>query len=387
VAALSESARDERVPPRRSLRQRLLGWRNRLLADQRFQRFAAAFPPTRGVAARRARDLFDIGAGFVYAQILLACVELRLFEVLAEKPLGCEEVARRIGLPAAGAERLLRAAAALDLVEMHGPWLYGLGTLGAAFRGNPGLAAMIEHHRLLYADLADPVALLRGERTETRLTRYWAYARAAEPAGAAASAVSAYSSLMTGTQGMLIDDVLEAAPLSDRRALLDIGGGEGAFLAAVAARHPHLSLTLFDLPPVVERARVRLAGAGLDGRLTTIGGDFTKDGLPPGHDVITLVRVLHDHDDDVVVRLLAAVRAALPRGGRIVVAEPMSGVAGAEPVGDAYFGFYLLAMGQGRPRRAEEIAGFLARAGFARPRALATRRPLLAGVVVADTTT
>ena len=47
----------------------------------------------------------------------------------------------------------------------------------------------------------------------------------------------------------------------------------------------------------------------------------------------------------------------------------MSGTAGAEPIADAYFGFYLLAMGTGRPRTAEELAALLATAGFSRVRA------------------
>ena len=42
--------------------------------------------------------------------------------------------------------------------------------------GNPGIAAMVEHHAALYADLADPVALLRGDESDRRLARYWPYA-------------------------------------------------------------------------------------------------------------------------------------------------------------------------------------------------------------------
>ena len=42
------------------------------------------FPLTRPIARRRARELFDLCAGFVYSQVLLACVRLRLFEILAE---------------------------------------------------------------------------------------------------------------------------------------------------------------------------------------------------------------------------------------------------------------------------------------------------------------
>jgi len=53
---------------------------------------------------------------------------------------------------------------------------------------------------------------------------------------------------------------------------------------------------------------------------------------------------VHDHDDATVVRLLRAVRAALPPDGTALIAEPMSGQAGAGAMADAYFGFYLLAM-------------------------------------------
>ena len=50
----------------------------------------------------------------------------------------------------------------------------------------------------------------------------------------------------------------------------------------------------------------------------------------------------------------------------------------------AYFGFYLLAMGQGRPRRAGELAAMLVEAGFVRPRAIQTRLPLVTSVMVAE---
>ena len=65
---------------------RCLAWRDRLLASPLFQRRAAAFALTRPVARRHARELFDLVAGFAYSQVLLACVQLRLFDVLAEGP-------------------------------------------------------------------------------------------------------------------------------------------------------------------------------------------------------------------------------------------------------------------------------------------------------------
>jgi demethylspheroidene O-methyltransferase len=61
---------------------RLRSLRNRLLASPGFQRWAAAFPLTRPVARRHTRELFDLVAGFVYSQVLAACVALDLFEDL-----------------------------------------------------------------------------------------------------------------------------------------------------------------------------------------------------------------------------------------------------------------------------------------------------------------
>ena len=139
---------------------RWIAWRNRLLSSPRFQRFAVRFPLTRPVARRRARALFDLVAGFTYSQILAACISTGLLDLLAAGPLSAEDVAAKTDLPIAGAERLLRAAAALDLVQPLGrAWVLGSG--GAALLGNRGIAEMVAHHALLYADLADPVALLR----------------------------------------------------------------------------------------------------------------------------------------------------------------------------------------------------------------------------------
>jgi demethylspheroidene O-methyltransferase len=53
-------------------------------------------------------------------------------------------------------------------------------------------------------------------------------------------------------------------------------------------------------------------------------------------------------------------------------------------VGDAYFGFYLLAMGSGRPRRSEELRAMLRTAGFATAYEQKTRRPLLTRLIVAQ---
>ena len=361
-------------------RLRWIEWRNHLLSSPGFQRFAARFPLMRPIARRHARELFDLVAGFSYSQVLAACIETRLLDLLADGPREQAEIASRIDLPPAGTERLLRAAAALGLVEPLGSG-WALGSRGAALRGNRGIAEMIAHHHLLYADLADPVALLRRGGGGGALSRYWRYAEA--PATGDAATVEAYSALMAASQPMVAMQAIDAYPFHRHRRLLDVGGGEGAFLTAVGTRVPGLEMGLFDLPAVGERARARFDSAGLGGRTKVYGGDFLADPLPTGYDVVSLVRVLHDHDDTPALALLRNVRAALPPGGTLFLAEPMAQTPGAEPAGDAYFGLYLLAMGSGRPRSIKEIAAMMREAGFVDIRPVRTAIPLVTRAICA----
>jgi len=358
-------------------------WRDRLLADPAFQRRSLRVPFARWVARRRMRALFDLCSGFVYSQVLLACIRLELFERLARSPQGAESLAENLDVPRASLDRLLEAAGSLRLVEHRGHGVFGLGPLGAALQGNPAVAMMIEHHHALYADLADPVALLRGERQTTELGRFWAYSRHAGPMPLETGNTKAYSELMAASQGMIADQVLQACPMRRYRRLLDVGGGVGAFAAAAMGRHVDLQACVFDLPSVAEQARVRFERAGFGERGSAVGGSFLDDDLPTGYDLISLVRVLHDHDDDAVLKLLRAVRRAIPSDGTLLIAEPMLGTRGAEPVTAAYFGFYLMAMGQGRARSPAVIGQLLREAGFDRLEVHRTQAPLLVRVLTA----
>jgi demethylspheroidene O-methyltransferase len=370
-------------PPPLSWRDRLLGLRDSILASSSFQRFAGAFALTRPIARRRAGALFDLCAGFVYSQILLACVRLKLFDHLAEGPLGAVDLASRLSLSADAATLLLDAAVSLKLVQRRSGGRYGLGPLGAALMGNPGVVAMIEHHAMLYGDLSDPVALLRGEAGSRQLAAYWPYAKGDKPASLGHDAIAPYTALMSASQPMIAQQVLNAYSFRGHRCLLDVGGGDGAFLSAVAAQAPKLRCVLFDLPAVADQASERFRTEGLSSRAVAIGGSFLTDRLPEGADVVSLVRVIHDHDDDNVMALLRAVRRSVPDNGTLVIAEPISGVRGAEPIGDAYFAFYLRAMGSGRPRTFARLCEMLEAAGFIDAELRPAGMPLLTSVIVA----
>lgn len=360
----------------------------RLFTPERL-RWARRSPLTRPVARRQARALFDLVSGFVYTQILLACVRLALFERLADGARGAAELAPDLGLTTEAAEQLLDGAVVIGLLRRRPSGRYALTSLGASVLASPGIRSMIEHNHLLYQDLDDPVALLRqstreGATLDTQLGRFWPYAEDGGRDAIAPDVAAAYSALMAASQDLIADEVLDAYDLARHRVLLDIGGGNGTFIAHAARRWPHLEFRLVDLPDVVEVARGRLAEQGLADRVVAQGGNFLVDDLPTGADIATLVRVLHDQDDAGARRVLRAARQALGEGGVLLVAEPMRATRSAPRVGDAYFAFYLLAMGRGRPRSAAEITAMLHEAGFGRVRRCPTHVPLQTSLLVAE---
>ncbi|MEM7081597.1 MAG: methyltransferase [Pseudomonadota bacterium] len=366
--------------PLRALRLQLLNLRNHLLASPRFRRAASAFWPTQRIARARARDVFDLVAGFTYSQTLFACIELGLLALLRRGPRTIRALSDALSLDEDATRALAEAATALRLLQSTGDDEYGLGVLGAAVVDDQAVQNMVTHHAHFYRDMADPIGLLKARRHDTELAAYWPYAEGNDVA-MDEEAVARYTALMSSSQPMIYEQVHAAFRINNHHHLLDVGGGNGAFVVSAAQIAPSLKLSLFDMPPVAKLAEQHLAAEGLSSRVTVHGGDFTRDALPEGADLISLVRILHDHDDDVVQALLANVYRALPARGRVLIAEPLAATAGAPRMGSVYFTFYLRAMGSGRPRRFDELAGRLKAAGFIAVHQEKTPIPMLASVI------
>ena len=358
--------------------------RNRVFSSPRFQHWAARLPLIRWIARSRANAAFDLLAGFAYSQVLRASIEGGLFDILQDGPLGATDIAARMGLTEDAALTLLRAGRPLMLTEEPAPDRWMLGEQGAVFATNPGVQAMVRHHRLLYADLADPLALLRADRKEpTALSRFWTYAGALHGASERGKDTAEYSQLMAASQHFVADEVLASVSFRDVARLLDVGGGHGAFLGHVGGAWPHLKLGLFDLPEVAANGAGLLGEALGTARVTAHPGNFFSDPMPQGYDMVSLIRILHDHDDGPAQALLANIRKSLAPGARLLIAEPMARIPGAEPMGEAFFGLYLWAMGSGRPRSPAEVKALCRVAGFADARLVATAQPVNASVVIA----
>lgn len=367
--------------PAPGLRERIDRW----LTDPRLYRWALGNPIGRWITRRRAERLFDLMAGFVHSQVLLACVRLGLLQAVFERPQSLAELAQRSRMDTDALERLLASAVALELLDERGADRYGLGPLGAPLVAHEGLRAMVEHNALLYEDMRDPLELLRTPE-QAAMHAYWPYAaqdQQVRQARQSAEQVARYSHLMASSQRFLIEELLASYPFDQHRRVLDVGGGQGGWVSELARHAPQLEIALFDLPPVAALAREKIAQAGLAERITVHGGSFKDDALPRGADLVTLLRVAHDHSDSVVQQLLAAIHAALEPGGSLLLAEPMAQAEGRPAAADAYYHFYLRAMGEGRLRSVARLQALMAEAGFERiarlPNPLSLHACLLCG--------
>jgi len=352
--------------PRRSL----AAWPARVIASRGFQRWAAGFWPTRGVVRREGEQLFDILSGFCQSQVLMALVQFDIPRMLLDQPLKINVLAQRCRVPEPRMLVLLRASVALKLIKPKRGGRYGLTRRGAALVGVPGLSEMIQHHDILYRDLADPAAFFRGE-TQTELADFWPYVYGGEMEQDVAAT---YSDLMAQSQVLVAEDTLRTVDFSGIETLLDVGGGSGSFLEHVGRAYRAPKLMLFDLAEVAPAATDRFATAGWTDRTKIHSGSFKVDPIPHGADAISLIRVLYDHSDETVATLLSKCYGALPENGRLIISEPMSGGDAPERAGDVYFALYTMAMQTGKARSADEITALCEAAGFSITRTPKPRR-------------
>ncbi len=366
-----------------SIRDRFKILTMRAVASPRTRQWLLRFPVTRWLARMESQKLFDVCAGFVYSQVLFAFVETSVLNELSLGPAHLDDLAHAANLPSDRMERLLQATSAIGLTASLNNGMYCLGLSGAALVENPGVVAMIKHHILLYHDLADPVRLLRDPNLTTQTAMFWSYLGKDQNGIMAAKNTLEYSELMAASQAMISEIICASIDFKQYPKVLDVGGGLGIFARHVAGSSPRTAVTVFDLPEVIKVIDSTYDTKEKTMRIDTIGGDFFQDKIPIDYDLITLVRVLYDHSDENVARLLTNIRQALEPRGRLLIAEPFASAAATDRTADAYFNMYLLAMRAGNVRSFDRHVELLQAAGFKEIKTARSLNPSLAQIILA----
>ena len=301
--------------------------------------------------------------GYQLTQALSVAATLGLADRLADGARTSDELAREVGVHAETLYRLLRALASIDVFHEEPGRQFRLTELGAVLRTDApesvrGWAAFVgdPSHWQAWGDLLHSVRSGENAFRHVHGMDPWTL-RAQRPEDSAV-----FDRAMTSLSRQVAEQVIAAFDFGRFSSVVDVGGGNGAFLAAILARNPRLRGVLFDQPHVVAGAGPLLAAAGVANRCEVVGGSFF-DAVPRGEAAYVLKAILHDWEDADCLRILRVCRAAMTPGTALLIVERELGPANARWE-DKFSDLNMLVAPGGRERATAEYAALVEAAGF-----------------------
>lgn len=319
-------------------------------------------------------ELLQLSGSYWSTCTLHAGVKLDLFTPLARQPLNAAELAAERGLDERGLAMLLDALAALRLIEKQGGKF--AATPFAADHLSRDAAGYLGHIILHHQHLVDSWSRLDEAVRDGRPVRRRV---SHEPSEAERES---FLMGMFNLAMLIAPRVADGVDLSDRRRLLDLGGGPGTYAIHFCRHNPGLSGVIFDLPETRPFAERTLARFGMAERIEFVGGDFIEGPLPQGCDVAWLSHVLHGEGPAGCARLLDNAVAALEPDGLLLVQEFILAAERDAPLFPALFSLnMLLGTPQGQAYSEPELVALMERAGLVEITRLPLELPNGAGIM------
>lgn len=325
-----------------------------------------------GVFFKRDWEHFYLAfGGHIFFQTLHAAVQFDLFTKLSNEPgLSKAEIASRLGIQEQPARIMLLGLVSSGVLRKVGSRYYNTRVSEQMLSKNSPKNVIsyvyLEHHavyntmRHLYESIQQFKNVGLTEFKGNEPTLYQRLAHVPEVGKLFQDAMAELSIQTNDLMSTFLD-------LDGTTHIVDVGGGNGTNIMALARRHPHLKASVFDLPAVVEMAKKKLAASGIGDRLGTIAGNCFTDSFPPGADAFMFCHFFTMWSEKKDRLLLKKAYEALPKGGKVVLFNMMQNKNEAGPlsaaVGSAYF--LALASGEGMLYTWDEYMTWMREAGFA----------------------
>jgi hypothetical protein len=313
--------------------------------------------------------------GFRTTQLLHVVAKLRIADLLQDGSRDATDLAHAVAAHPGALYRVLRALSSLGVFAEGSDGRFELTPLGQTLRSDTpgslrGLAELYGEEWLWRAygkTLGSVMSGLPAFQAAHGQTLFDYLSLHPEAASTFDQGMTAYSRQEAAA-------VLEACDFSNVRNIVDVGGGQGAFLAAILSSYPHAHGVLFDRESVIDRARNVLAEAGVADRCVMKSGDFFE-AVPGGGDVYLLKSVLHNWDDARGIAILRNCRAVMESRSRLLIVERVVPEAN-DPSEAKLFDVNMLVVIGGRERTRDEYRDILAVAGFELTQVVPTRAPV-----------
>jgi precorrin-6B methylase 2 len=324
-------------------------------------------------AALSFTSVLSLLSGHAVVRAISVVAELGIADLLKSGPQTAAELAQRCEVHEDTLFRIMRALAAVGVFTYTAsPARFGLNALSNWLRSDvPNSLRGFAHVRgaEVWWDAWRPLqqATKTGECAFELAhgAKFFDYLRA-HPADA-----RVFNDGMRSLSSQVHAAVISAYDFSQFRTLTDVGGGSGAFMAALLSAHPGLQGTLLDRASAIELSADVLRARNVADRCHCIAGDFFE-AVPSGSEAILLSRVVHDFDDQDVGRILRNCHAALPRGGKLLIVEYVV-TDDEEGIAAKLFDLHMLAyFGAACERTREEFQRLLAASGFSLQRIVRT---------------
>jgi hypothetical protein len=301
--------------------------------------------------------------GYQVTQAIHVAAVLGVADLLANGPHVSEDLAVACGASPDALYRLLRALASVGILREDDGRRFALTPLGdclrtdapepvgwwAAFVGEP-------YHWQAWAALEYSVRTGENAFRHVHGTDSWTFRRDHPELN------TSFDRAMTSLSRQVSTAVLAAYDFGRFQTIVDVGGGNGAFLGAILAQYPAVRGILFDQPHVVAAAHPLLEAAGVVDRCDVVAGSFFGT-VPDGGDVYILKAILHDWEDEQATSILRTCRQAMANGTTLAVVERELGPPNGAPDGK-FSDLNMLVGPGGRERTAEELAMLFSVAGF-----------------------
>ncbi len=299
--------------------------------------------------------IFRVASGFMAAKHLFIANEIGLFDQLAHGSASLDDLAQSTDVARARVRILADAMVSLGFLERHGDD-YQNSPVAAAFLCGGAMADMRPFLRFwnqlsypMWARLEDAV---RTGQAQTTLNLSEDLQRIFSEGVQAIQAVP--SQALPGTYDF-----------HDHQRMLDIGGGTGSWLIAVLHQYGDLKGTLFELPSAAAVARQNLSNVPAGQRVEIVDGDFFKDALPEGHDVVLIANVMHLFSPESNQMLLRSARQSVPDGAHLLLADFWTDQTHTDPPFAALMAAeFLMFTGEGDVYSEEEVRGWLGETGW-----------------------
>jgi SAM-dependent methyltransferase len=271
-------------------------------------------------ASTPALKLLDLIQSHRVTAVIYVAARLGLAELMRDGPQARGKLAKATGAEEQALGRLLTALSTIGICSRTAEDSYELTEVGACLDSSAEHSVkgwLIFEAEMLSKSWGGMLDTIMSGKTAAELQ---GFVSSFELMGRTPENVDKFNAAMVDLTRLVTPDILRAYDFSGVSHLMDVGGGAGELLGAIARQNRKLRGTVFDLPRCAEAANRHLQQIGVSDRVEFVAGDFFKS-VPAVADAIILKSIIHDWNDARSISILRNCHQALPGGGKLLLVE------------------------------------------------------------------